>query len=100
MDRRKALGDGSGAPDETLDEVLFDNTPTDPFENRLPGPYPYDQHRVAKPDIDYSGEPNPAICSNRPIADMEPKLGGGDLKEGTAFRVPMGEPGYDDPDFR
>lgn len=93
MDTRKALGDTNNS--EGPDDGLFYG----PGQNRLPGPYPHCRHMDAKPDINYSGSPNPAICSTRPIADMSPSLGSGDTKEGTAFRIPMGEPGYDDPDY-
>lgn len=93
-DKRRALGDGSAASSND------GNMPyCGPGENRLPGPYPHDRHCDAEPEIPYSGTPNPAICSNRPIADMNPNHGSGDIYEGTAFRIPMGKPGYDDPDY-
>ncbi len=92
MDKRKALGHGHAESDG--DDLFMG-----PGKNRLAGPYPHDRYLDEKPEIPYSGEANAAICSSRPIADMEPKLGKGDIKEGTAFRIPMGEPGYDDPGY-
>ncbi len=100
MDTRKALGNGN--PPQVTEDEFFSCEPepyVDPYKNRLPGPYPCDRSLEEKPEIDYSGTPNPAICSNRPIADMVPDHGSGDLYEGTAFRVPMGKPGYTDPDY-
>lgn len=99
-DNRKALGDSS--PPQVTEDEFFACEPApyvDPYKNRLPGPHPCDRSLDESPDINYSGTPNPAICSNRPIADMEPNLGSGDIHEGTAFRVPIGEPGFQDPDY-
>jgi len=90
MDKRKALGDGSG---QTEPDMYF-------RKNRLPGSYPgsgrfYDVNT----DPDYSGLGNPAICESRPIADMTANVGSGCIKKGTAFCVPMGEPRYGEPDY-
>ena len=88
MDKRKALGDGSG---QSSDDYM---------QNRLPGPYPGSgQFRDTETDPDYSGPRNPAICDSRPIADMEAQVGSGCIKKGVAFCVPMGEPGYGDPGY-
>ena len=98
MDRRKALGDG--APKQITEDEFFDCAPlTDPHENRLPGPYPCDRSLEDRPDIPYTGEPNPAIANSRPIADMNPRHGSGDIEEGVSFRVPMGEAAYNDADY-
>ncbi len=93
MDNRKALGDHNPAPE--MDEYGWPMEPTG-YKNQLPGPYPYDRDRDAKPDIPYTGSENPAICANRPIADMSPDHGSGDINRGLAFRVPLGDPDYDD----
>jgi len=77
MDKRKALGD----------------SPADD----LPMPYPFDG--IDKPEVEppYTGKGNPAICSNRPIADLHPELGSGNINDGVSFRVPMGGPRWNDP---
>lgn len=80
-DTRHALGNGSE------DEVFGRN------ELPMAHPFEFGPNRPAKPaDM---GTPNPAINERRPIARMHPDLGEGSLKEGIAFRTPMGEP-YDD----
>jgi hypothetical protein len=101
MDNRKALGDGNSSQITEGDSMFPElaDSWVDPYKNRLPGPYPSDRAMDKKPEIPYSGTPNPAICSTRPIADMNPNLGSGDIKEGTAFRVNMGIPGYNDSDY-
>lgn len=73
--KRKALDQGGS------DDPLY--------KNRLPGNFPYEQHFVDKPEIPYTGEVNPAMADNRPIADPDTDLGTGDLDEGLAFRIPM-----------
>ena len=93
MDKRKALGDGSG-------QTQGDDNFFGPGKNRLPGPYPGSgQFRDTETDPDYSGPGNPAICDSRPIADMEAQVGSGCIKKGVAFCVPMGEPDYGDPGY-
>lgn len=80
-DTRHALGNGS--EDEMYGENLLP----------MPHPFEYGPKRPAKPDD--MGTPNPAINASRPIAQMHPNGGEGSLKEGIAWRTPMGEP-YDD----
>lgn len=93
MDKRKALGHNNAGDS---DDGMF----MGPGPNRLPGPYPHDRYQDAKPDTAPTEGGNPAIGSNRPIANMEADVGsGGCIKKGVAFCYPMGEPGYDDPDY-
>lgn len=89
-DTRHALGGGIPDPAVPKHEMAVVAEPLDERIFHLPGPHPYDRYKDSKPDIPYTGRANPAMDETRPIADMTPELGEGDLKAGVAFRVPMG----------
>lgn len=80
-DTRHALGNGSE------DEAFR--------ANELPMPHPFEYGPKRPPKPDDMGSPNPAINERRPIARMHPDAGEGNLREGVAWRTPIGEP-YDD----
>lgn len=81
-DKRHALGDGSDK-----------NGMYDEYEMPMAHPFEFGPKRPDKPaDM---GAANPEINERRPIARMHPDVGTGSLKEGVAFRTPIGEP-YDD----
>jgi len=74
-DTRKHMGDQTPSAEELMD---FD------FAFRIFG-----KERNLPPENDYSGEPNESLKQRRPLADLHPKDGTGNVKNGLAFRVPM-----------
>ena len=72
-DKRRALGTSNGGDEYSA--------------NRLPG-----QWENPKPETAIEGGGNPAIASNRPIANMIADVGSnGCVKKGVAFCYPMGD---------
>jgi len=74
-DTRKHLGDqdpsAEGLMEDGFARIIFGRKPDLP------------------PDPGYSGKPNEELRKRRPTADLHPKDGESDVKQGLAFRVPM-----------
>ncbi len=74
-DTRKHLGDQTPSAEELMN---------DGFVYMV-----YWREHNLPPGNDYSGEPNESLKKRRPLADLHPKDGTGNVKNGLAFRVPM-----------